>query len=228
MSTARRKFCRALGYSFDSIALLDKALTHRSAATDNNERLEFLGDAILSFVVADELYARVPEASEGDLSRLRASLVKRDTLASIALEIELGEQLLMGSGELKSGGFRRKSVLADALEAVLGAVYLDGGYDSACAVIRKLFSTRLANLPDANSLKDPKTRLQELLQAQGLPTPEYVVTETSGSDHAQQFTVTCTVPDLNAVATGSGTSRRRAEQRAAFDLVQRLAGAGAG
>lgn len=228
MSTARRKFCRALGYSFDSTALLDKALTHRSAATDNNERLEFLGDAILSFVVADELYARVPEASEGDLSRLRASLVKRDTLASIALEIELGEQLLMGSGELKSGGFRRKSVLADALEAVIGAVYLDGGYDSACAVIRKLFTTRLANLPDANSLKDPKTRLQELLQAQGLPTPDYVVTETSGSDHAQQFTVTCTVPDLNAVATGSGTSRRRAEQRAASELVQRLAGAGAG
>ncbi|MEL7449067.1 MAG: ribonuclease III [Pseudomonadota bacterium] len=223
MTAARRKLCRALGYSFDSADLLDTALTHRSAGSHNNERLEFLGDAALGFVIADALFERVPDATEGDLSRLRASLVKRDTLAQLAIDLELGEHLAMGGGELKSGGFRRKSVLADAFEAVLGAVYLDGGYRSVRDLIERLFAERLANLPDANALKDPKTRLQELLQARGLETPSYTVTATSGSEHAREFTVTCEVTSLQATASGVGTSRRRAEQQAAQRLVASLA-----
>ncbi len=205
----------ALGIRFDSSALLDQALTHRSAGQPHNERLEFLGDAILGMIVAERLFDRFPEASEGQLSRLRAQLVKRDTLAKIAREIGLGEYLLMGSGELRAGGQSRDSTLSDALEAVLGAVYLDAGAGAVEQVFDKLFSERLQKLDLSRSVKDPKTRLQEYLQSRNLALPEYCITATSGKQHQQRFEVECRLPDLGITATGEGRSRRKAEQDAA-------------
>ena len=211
-----------LGYGFRDPALLDAALTHRSASGRNYERLEFLGDAVLNFATAVLLYRVYPDADEGDLSRYRAALVSGTSLAEVATGLGLGEQLRLGGGELKSGGFRRSSILADALEAVFGAVYLDGGGDAAGAVIERLFADRLGALPEPGELKDPKTRLQELLQARGQPLPVYAVEAVSGEPHDQWFVASCEVAPLGARARGEGSSRRRAEQDAAQRVLEQL------
>ncbi len=204
-----------LGCSFADTGLLVRALTHRSVGADNNERLEYLGDAVLSFVVAELLFEAHPEASEGELSRYRASLVSGDALGAVAFELGLGELLRLGEGELKSGGQRRASILADALEALVGAVYLDQGLDAARTVAARLLQRRLAELPGASELKDPKTRLQEWLQGRGLGLPEYKVMEITGEPHEQLFRVRCDVGELAIAAEAEGSSRRRAEQEAA-------------
>jgi ribonuclease-3 len=211
-----------LGYAFRDPALLDAALTHRSASKHNYERLEFLGDAVLNFTTAVLLYREYPDADEGDLSRYRAALVSGTSLAAVASGLGLGEQLRLGSGELKSGGYRRSSILADALEALFGAVYLDGGAAAASAVIETLFAGRVGELPEAHELKDPKTRLQEQLQARGLRLPAYAVEAVSGEPHEQRFVATCQVPDLALLARGEGSSRRRAEQAAAQRVLEQL------
>ncbi len=211
-----------LGYRFGDPALLDAALTHRSAGRANYERLEFLGDSVLNFAVAVLVYRAYPEADEGDLSRYRASLVSGQSLAEAASALELGEQLRLGSGELKTGGFRRSSILADALEALFGAVYQDGGFDAARAVIERLFAGRLAQLPEARDLKDPKTRLQELLQGRGRRLPAYAVEDMSGEPHEHWFIASCEVEELGLRERGEGTSRRRAEQAAAERVLGQL------
>ena len=212
-----------LGYVFRDPALLDAALTHRSASKRNYERLEFLGDSVLNFTTAELLYGAYPEADEGDLSRYRATLVSGNSLAAVAATLGLGDQLRLGSGELKTGGFRRGSILADALEALFGAVFLDGGIAAAREVIAKLFAGRLGQLPGAQELKDPKTRLQEHLQARGLPLPVYAVEEVSGEPHDQRFVASCEVAALDARGRGEGSSRRRAEQEAAQQVLERMA-----
>ena len=204
-----------LGCRFADNGLLIRALTHRSVGSDNNERLEYLGDAVLSFVVADMLFEAHPEASEGELSRYRASLVSGDALGAVALELGLGELLNLGDGERKSGGKWRASILADALEALIGAVYLDQGLDAARAVAGRLLQQRLAELPGACELKDAKTRLQEWLQGRGLGLPEYKVLEISGEPHQQLFRIRCDIGELAIAAEAQGSSRRRAEQEAA-------------
>lgn len=204
-----------LGCNFADAGLLNRALTHRSVGSDNNERLEYLGDALLSFVVAEMLFEARPEASEGELSRYRASLVSGDALGELALELGLGEHLRLGEGELKSGGQRRASILADALEALVGAVYLDRGLDATRALVARLFQRRLQELPEASELKDAKTRLQECLQGRGLGLPEYRVLEISGEPHEQLFRIRCDVGELAIAAEAVGSSRRRAEQEAA-------------
>ena len=214
--------CRQLGYTFTDLQLIEQALTHRSAGGRNNERLEYLGDAILGFVIADALYHHFPQASEGQLSRLRASLVKRDTLARIAREFSLGDYLNLGPGELRSGGHARASILADGVEAILAAIYLDGGYEPTRQVILKIFSPRLQALNLEDHQKDPKTRLQELLQARKLELPVYEVTDIQGDPHQQTFNVSCTVPGLHVQVEGSGSSRRKAEQAAATHLLSKL------
>lgn len=206
---------RTLEYQFKDASLLTLALTHRSKGSANNERLEFLGDAILGFVAADLLYVQFNSAPEGHLSRFRASLVKKETLAELAREFSLGDFLLLGSGELKSGGFRRDSILADALEAIIGAIYLDSGLNSARNFVEKCLAPRLAKLSTENELKDPKTRLQEFLQARHCSLPDYAVVNTLGDEHNQRFEVCCTVQGLAQAATGIGSSRRKAEQAAA-------------
>lgn len=218
----RRWLTKVLSHELRDIELYRAALTHRSASGRNNERLEFLGDAVLNLLAGELLYERFPLAPEGDLSRLRAGLVSEAPLARIALEIGLGEQLQLGSGELKTGGFRRESILADGLEALIGAVYLDAGIEVARSWVRGLLQTPLAELPQADSLKDPKTRLQEYLQARALALPQYSVERVQGEAHAQHFSVRCELAALGAVTFGEGSSRRRAEQRAAADMLQRL------
>jgi ribonuclease-3 len=213
---------RSFGYVFAQPALCHAAVTHRSAGADHNERLEFLGDSILNCGVARLLYDAHPEADEGALSRLRATLVSGETLAQIAGELRVGEHLRLGPGELKSGGFRRASILADALEAILGAIFLDSGFDSAAAVVARIMGPRMSDLPAADTLKDPKTRLQEALQAHGLALPVYTLTAAAGDPHLQSFTVTCEVPVLGVSAVGEGGSRRRAEQLAAAKLLELL------
>jgi ribonuclease-3 len=212
-----------LGHAFRDPALLDAALTHRSAGKRNYERLEFLGDAVLNFAVAVLLYREYPDADEGDLSRYRAALVSGSSLAAVASGLGLGEQLRLGSGELKSGGFRRSSILADSLEALFGAVYLDGGVAAASSVIEALFAGRLGELPAANELKDPKTRLQEHLQARGVALPVYAVEKVSGEPHEHWFVASCEATALGLQARGEGSSRRRAEQEAAARLLEQLA-----
>lgn len=214
----------ALGYQCRDPKLLEAALTHRSAGGQHNERLEFLGDAVLNCVVAMMLYREFGDATEGDLSRFRASLVSGEALAVIAAEVGLGDQLRLGSGELKSGGFRRKSILADALEALFGAIYLDGGFDAAAEVIERLIAPRLDRLPSAAELKDPKTRLQEALQARGLPLPTYTVESVTGEAHNQLFEVSCSVEVLGLRALATGGSRRRAEQAAAQQVLDDVRG----
>ena len=204
-----------LGWRCRDPALAAAALTHRSAGGAHNERLEFLGDAVLSLVVAELLYRERPDATEGELSRYRAYLVNAETLADVAEELGLGERLRLGPGELRSGGFRRRSILADALEALIGAALLDAGIDAARALIGRLLGPRLALLPAAPGLKDPKTRLQEWLQSRALPLPRYVVEAISGAPHAQVFAVSCEVSGLATPTAGTGPSRRRAEQAAA-------------
>lgn len=206
---------RKLDVEFNDIALFEQALTHRSAASRNNERLEFLGDAVLGLAVAEALYQHFPQADEGELSRFRARLVRRETLAAIGRELGLGDHLRLGSGELKSGGYRRESILADALEGVIGAVYLDAGFANVVDLVRRLLGDRIAELAELDEIKDAKTRLQEFLQARQKELPEYEVSDVQGAAHAQTFYVVCRIPDLQEVVTGKGSSRRRAEQQAA-------------
>jgi ribonuclease-3 len=214
---------REVGYRCRDGALLDAALTHRSAGGINNERLEFLGDGVLNCVVADLLYRRYLDADEGELSRLRARLVRGEALAAIAAELGVGDQLRLGAGELRTGGFRRRSILADALEAVFGAIYLDGGFQAAHAAISRVFGPRLDELAGATDLKDPKTRLQEYLQGRGLALPRYTVERVEGESHMQRFSVTCEVEGLGLRASGEGASRRSAEQEAAQVLLETIA-----
>lgn len=213
---------RSFGHVFATPALCHTALTHRSAGADHNERLEFLGDSILNCAAARLLYDAHPLADEGALSRLRASLVSGETLAQIAGDLGLGEYLRLGPGELKSGGFRRASILADALEALLGAIFLDAGFDAAAAAVARILGPRMSDLPAADALKDPKTRLQEVLQARGLALPVYTLTAVGGDPHAHSFTVTCEVPIFEIAAVGEGASRRRAEQLAAAKVIDLL------
>jgi ribonuclease-3 len=204
-----------LGYAPRDRGLFVVALTHRSAEGPNNERLEFLGDSVLNLLLSERLYREFPMASEGDLSRLRSRLVSEEPLAEIAQEMQLGELLLLGSGELKTGGFRRQSILADAFEALCGALYLDGGPDAVRAIIGPMFESRIAGLPEPSTLKDSKTRLQEHLQANARSLPIYTVKRTSGEPHAQTFLVSCAITHASIETEGEGPSRRRAEQAAA-------------
>ncbi|MDU0354387.1 ribonuclease III [Paraglaciecola aquimarina] len=214
---------KRLGYTFEQTSNLVQALTHRSANKVHNERLEFLGDAILGMVIAKALYQRFPKQPEGKLTRMRSSLVKGDTLAEVAREFELGELLLLGPGELKSGGFRRDSILADAVEAIIGAIYLEAGMETSEELILDWFAQRIEALdPDAVS-KDDKTRLQEFLQGKKQPLPIYEVTDIKGKSHDQTFYVSCTAHGLKEPITGVGNSRRKAEQKAARQAYKRLA-----
>lgn len=214
----------SLGVEPGDVALYEAALTHRSASGRNNERLEFLGDAVLNLLAAELLYRRFPAAAEGDLSRLRSNLVSEGPLAQVAQSLSLGDELRLGSGELKSGGFRRDSILADALEALIGAVYLDRGIEAARELVERLAGPLLEALPSVDSLKDPKTRLQERLQSRALALPVYTVERVTGEPHAQHFSVLCEVASLGISTAGEGSSRRRAEQDAAQRLLDRLEG----
>jgi len=198
------------------------ALTHRSASSENNERLEYLGDAVLNLLMADRLYAGFPAAAEGDLSRLRARMVSEEPLAGVAGTLGLGEVLRLGAGELKTGGFRRQSILADALEALVGALYLDAGLEEVRRLVMPLFDERVRELPHPAQLKDAKTRLQEHLQARALPLPLYHLDAVDGEPHEQVFHVRCEAPQAGAASEGSGSSRRRAEQQAAERLLAQL------
>ena len=213
---------QTLGYRFADPAWLDLALSHRSATGQSNERLEFLGDAILDFVISAAVFSARPAADEGDLSRLRAALVNDRTLARLATELGIGEYIRLGSGEKKTGGHRRASIMADALEALFGAIYCDRGLAAAEDIIRTVYADELSRLPDADSLKDPKTRLQERLQAAGMTLPEYEVSEVSGKPHKRHFTVICEVPALGLSRQGEGSSRRKAEQAAAGVMLEAL------
>lgn len=211
---------RSLQYAFKDKALLTRALTHKSAHYQHNERFEFLGDSILNCVIADLLFSQFQAATEGDLTRARASLVNQATLAQIAQEMMLGDYLHLGMGEQKSGGFRRDSILADALEAILGAIYLDSGFTSAYETVRLWYTSRLANLNPDEQEKDPKTQLQEWLQANQKPLPRYQVVAMVGEPHAQVFTVICEIAELSLLVEGHGTSRRIAEQQAARKILE--------
>lgn len=213
---------QTLAYRFADPVLLAQALTHRSAEGANNERLEFLGDSVLNFVIAAEVFRLRDGAQEGELSRLRATLVNKASLAALARELGLGGHIRLGSGELKSGGRRRDSILADALEAVFGAVYLDSGFARCRELILGLYARRLEDLPSVTELKDPKTRLQEYLQSLRLPLPEYRVLDVSGRAHDQTFRVVCAIDELAAASEGAAGSRRQAEQRAAEALLETL------
>ncbi len=213
---------KKLEYSFNDLSLLDEALTHRSYSSKNNERLEFLGDGILNFVIAHELFKSYPDVQEGDLSRLRANLVNKDSLAEIASHLQLGEVIRLGSGELKSGGFRRPSILADAVESIFGAVYCDGGFESCRELIVRLYANRLSLSMDLQSLKDPKTQLQELLQSRRFSLPDYQVTNITGQAHAQVFHVRCSIDKMKIEVNGEGKSRRKAEQIAANRAIAQV------
>lgn len=221
-ANAIKLLLKKLEYSFSDLSLLEEALTHRSYAAKNNERLEFLGDGILNFVIADELFKLYPDVQEGDLSRLRANLVNKDSLAKIAGQLELGEVVRLGSGELKSGGFRRPSILADAVESILGAVYCDGGFESCRELIIRLYTDRLAVSIDLQSLKDAKTQLQELLQSRRYSLPDYKVTDITGHAHAQIFHVKCSIEKMKIEVSGEGKSRRKAEQIAAARAITQV------
>jgi len=220
--SASEKLQRVLDYQFNDPGLLTQALTHRSFSDTHNERLEFLGDSILNFVIAEALYQLFPDVTEGDLSRLRAKLVRRQTLAEVAREIELGDYLTMGSGEMKSGGRNRSSTLADALEAVIGAVLIDSDMNRAADLIRTLFQTRLENLSEADLQKDAKTRLQEFLQGRGEPVPDYVLIGSSGKSPNQEFEVEVRSNHLGDPVRAKGSSIRRAEQHGAELALKRL------
>ena len=204
-----------LDYTFRSPELLGQALTHRSFGAVHNERLEFIGDAVLDCAIAAVLYRRFPRVSEGVLSRMRAHLVNGETLARLGAALELGDAIRLGEGELRSGGATRPSILADALEAIIGAVFLDAGFDAAYGVVESVFASELADVDPLAVAKDPKTRLQEWLQARKLPVPDYVVVGVSGEAHAQTFAVECRIAGLAIIAAGTGSNRRAAEQAAA-------------
>jgi len=208
-----------LKYEFQNPAFLKAALTHRSKGSDNNERLEFLGDSVVNFVIAETLYQLFPSATEGELSRWRATLVNREALANLAKEFDLGPYLLLGPGELRSGGSERQSILSCAMEAIIGAVYLDGGFEVARAKINDWYETLLQSLSSAASHKDPKTLLQEYLQSRRLPLPVYTVEDIYGEAHQQIFNVSCRVEGLPEFTLGKGTSRRRGEQEAAQAML---------
>ena len=216
----------ALGYTFAREELLGQALTHRSYGSPHNERMEFLGDSVLNCVIATILYQRFGSLREGDLSRLRANLVRQESLAEIAQSLDLGNHLRLGEGELKSGGFRRPSILADGLEAIFGAIYIDAGFDAARAAIERLYLPILDKVNPKDSGKDPKTALQEILQGRKLPLPQYALVATSGEAHAQEFDVECIVPALDIRVRGQGASRRAAEQAAARAALDRIMEAG--
>jgi ribonuclease-3 len=218
-------FCRRIGYPFTDIELLRRALTHRSYGAYHNERLEFLGDSVVNCVVALELYDRFPRLTEGELSRLRANIVNQPSLAAAAQRLGFGEHLLLGEGELRSGGARRPSMLADSVEAVVGAVFLDGGFDRARAVVRTLLGEVIDTIDPATSGKDPKTLLQEYLQARKLALPQYAVVATRGEAHEQHFQVECVIAELGVRSLGEGASRRSAEQEAARQAYELATGA---
>ena len=215
-------FNRQLGYTFKHPKLLEQALTHRSYSGINNERLEFLGDGALNFIIAHQLYLRFSKLSEGDLSRLRAQMVKEATLSEIAFSLNLGDALKLGEGELKSAGWRRPSILADALEAIIGAVYLDGGYAAAETLVIKLYANLLDNIDPKLIGKDSKSLLQEILQARKIDIPDYKVIAIEGEAHAQIFRVECLIAKLNLKTAGEGVSRRAAEQQAAQSALKVL------
>ena len=211
-----------LGYAFRQSSLLQQAVTHRSFSADHNERLEFLGDSVLNLSVAHLLYTQLANLPEGDLSRVRANLVKQDTLHQLAKKLDLPAVMRLGEGEMRSGGQNRPSILADALEAIIGAVYLDGGYQDAQALVERLFA-QVDIKPDMQAVgKDPKTELQEWLQGRKLALPKYTVVGTSGAAHRQQFEVSCEVTELRQTQQGSGASRRAAEQAAAAAMLLTL------
>lgn len=216
------RIMRRLGYEFKERAHLKRALTHCSVGSLNNERYEFLGDSILSFVIANTLFNLFPDQSEGQLSRLRAYLVKGEMLAEIAMEIDLGDYLYLGQGELKSGGFRRASILADALEAVIAAVFLDGGFAESQQLILRLYRSRLEDKGLNDNLKDAKTQLQEYLQAKKRPLPEYQLVQIEGEEHDQIFHVACKIKGIKESVIGFGSNRRKAEQHAASQLLELL------
>lgn len=224
MSEPFSPLCRSLGYDFLDSSLLRIALTHRSAATPNNERLEFLGDALLGFIIGEVLYQGFPEASEGELTRLRSSLVRRETLAAIARKLEVGSYLVLGEGEERSGGRRRDSILANALEAIIGAIYLDGGIEVCRERVRAIFRDVLSKVTPLTLEKDPKTELQEFLQARGLALPIYEVIAVEGEPHRRLFTVRCVSAALGGAVTARGSSRRRAEHDAARKMLEALQG----
>ena len=216
-------FQTILEYQFKQSDLLEQALTHRSYSQNkNNERLEFLGDSVLNLVISQHIYQREPGADEGDLSRIRSSLVNQEALARVARDIDLGDFIYLGGGELKSGGFRRSSILSDTLEAIIGAIYLDSGFEQARDTILLLYRSYLRTLPDTDTLKDAKTRLQEYLQSKQLDLPEYTVIKTIGKSHDQVFTVSCSVASLKLQSSGTGSSRKKAEQNAAKKTLDQL------
>lgn len=219
---ALSQLSRRLNYVFKNQRFMQQALTHRSMGNVNNERLEFLGDSILNMVIAKALFEQFPKRSEGELSRLRASLVKGETLSQIAQELELGNVLILGQGELKSGGYRRASTLADALEALLAAIFLDAGFDVCEQIILSLYVSRLSNETLFDNIKDAKTELQEYLQSRKKPLPTYQLLKIVGKEHDQVFHILCTITDLNLSATGEAETRRKAEQIAAKILLQKL------
>lgn len=221
-----KKVSQIFGYDFKDESLLTLALTHRSMGSKNNERLEFLGDSILGMVISTELFNRFPNEKEGVLTRLRSSLVKGDTLSEIATELELGNFIQLGSGELKSGGFRRASTLADVIEAIIGAIYLDSHHASGITtvqqIILKIFNERINNCEPGGVLKDPKTRLQEHLQSRSLPLPAYNVVSISGKEHLQTFKVSCSIEGFSNHVVATGSSRRKAEQAAAEKALESI------
>lgn len=221
---SRERLEERVGYRFSRPELLERALTHRSHGTSHNERLEFLGDSVLNCVIAAELYERFGELPEGDLSRLRARLVRQEALHQIALELGLGEHLRLGEGEMKSGGSTRPSILADAFEALIGAIFLDGGFASVGDAVKRVYRALLAGLDPQDLGKDPKTLLQELLQARRIALPQYAVLATRGAAHSQNFEVECVIPALSVRTTGSGSNRRAAEQEAALRAFEQVRG----
>jgi ribonuclease III, bacterial len=216
------KLTKLLGSELMATDTFIRAITHRSAEGKHNERMEFLGDSVLGLIITTELYQRIPRASEGYLSRLRASLVNENALAGIASELAIGDFLRLGQGELKSGGFRRKSIIADAFEAIVGCIYLEQGMESAKTFVLTAYGDRLDNLPAEDSLKDPKSRLQEFLQSRGHDLPDYNLIDTQGEAHRQTFTAECVIPKLNIRTTGTSGSRRKAEQEAAGLAFQQV------
>ncbi|WP_371189559.1 ribonuclease III [Thalassotalea maritima] len=213
---------KKLGYQFRDQQLLVRALTHRSAKGENNERLEFLGDSILGYIIARALFEQFPKASEGELTRMRSTLVRGVTLAQLGRSFELGETLILGPGELKSGGFRRDSILEDAVEAIIGAVFVDSDMDTCRDLVLTWFAAKLQSITPGKSQKDPKTRLQEYLQGRKMALPKYEVTEVTGQAHNQQFTISCEVQGIEGVIISKGTSRRKAEQAAAEQALEQL------
>ena len=222
MESAKAWLKRSLQYEFSDETLLVQALTHRSATGTNNERLEFLGDSVLQLVISDLVFKKRPESSEGRLSRLRSKLVKDSTLGEIGLELGLGEHLILGSGEKKSGGHRRASILADTVEALFGAIYIDANLEVVRKVIQRVFADRVETLPETAELRDPKSRLQEFLQGRQIDLPDYAIEKVSGKAHEQSFEASCAIPILDRKTVGEGSTRRDAEQAAAERMLRQI------